>query len=99
MAHDQFRQQFEAALQPFCDQHGLSPVWYSDTLMCMEPREGSKSAKLCLDIEPGYWDLFGERDAITREDAISNVTGQLVKYHVEWHGQIAQTVRATISAL
>lgn len=99
MPSERSKREFEAAFARFGEEYGLAPVWHSDTLMCMEPKVFSDSAKLCVDFERGYWPAYEAATDEAREDAVSNVTGQLVRYFEQWDGQIAQSVRATLSAI
>lgn len=93
------REEFEADLQPFASSHGLSPVWHSPTLLNLEPVSGSSSAKLCISFDPGYWELYEQRDSFVREQARANVVTQTAIYRVDWPGQVAQELHGSLSAL
>lgn len=99
MATQAHRQDFEAALLDFTSRHGLRFAWHSDTLLTLEPTPGSASAKLCVAFEPGYWQMYAERDHFIREQARANVVGQTVAYRTDWAGQAAQEVHGLKLAL
>lgn len=99
MAYEQFRYQFEKALEPFGKRYGLKPVWYSDVLLVMEPQDGSASAKLCVEFETMYWSIFMGQEQRARDRAISDLVAQLEGYRVKWRGDFAQEIRAPVSTL
>lgn len=93
------KEEFEAALQPFAQTHGLTPAWRSDLLLQLAPLPGSSSATLCVSFEPGYWEMYMRCDDFIREQARANVAGQTVAYHRNWGGLAAQEVHGLKVAL
>ncbi len=99
MTVQSLREEFEAVLQEFAASHGLGLAWHSDELLNLEPLPGSSRAKLCVAFEPGYWEIYAQRDDFIREQARANVVGQMVAYRADWAGQTAQKVHGLKLAL
>ncbi|WP_409955913.1 DUF6998 domain-containing protein [Acidovorax sp.] len=99
MPIEALRQEFEAELREFASSHGLGLVWHSDALLNLEPLPGSRSARLCISFEAGYWEMYALRDEFIREQARANVTAQLIAYRADWVGQASQEFQGLKLAL